>query len=434
MTKFPLLPRMASMLVYLLLGGSLLMFAPAKAHNLIPAERQQQAILLKNATVHTVSQGTLENTDVLLEQGVISAVGPGLTAENAREFDLSGKHLYPGLIALDTTLGLVEIAMARPTVDSRDVGSANPQLEAASAFNPDSELLPSVRANGITHAQIVPRGTGIAGQSALVSLDAWTIEDAQVPSKPQFHLYWPTAPQKQGTSEANKQAQKAYQDALSQIHKHFEAGKRYALSQQGSEGALEDSRWQALLPLYRQEARLFVHADRQRQIEAAIALARQYGFKLTLVGGYDAWRLGAALNEIEASVIYTHTLDLPLREDEPIGQAFRVPALLKRAGIPFALGFSSDWDSRNLPLAAGQTVAWGLSKEQALKAITQDAAKILGVDNLGAVAPGFQANIVVSSGDILDPMSSRIELMFIDGRQVDLNNRHRQLYQKYLKR
>lgn len=168
MTKFPLLPRMASILVHLLLGGSLLMFAPAKAHNLIPAERQQQAILLKNATVHTVSQGTLENTDVLLEQGVISAVGPGLTAENAREFDLSGKHLYPGLIALDTTLGLVEIAMARPTVDSRDVGSANPQLEAASAFNPDSELLPSVRANGITHAQIVPRGTGIAGQSALV--------------------------------------------------------------------------------------------------------------------------------------------------------------------------------------------------------------------------------------------------------------------------
>ncbi|HDS1207694.1 amidohydrolase family protein [Shewanella algae] len=422
------------MLAHLLLGGLLLMFAPAKAHNLLPAERQQQAILLKNATVHTVSQGTLENTDVLLEQGVISAVGPGLTAENAREFDLSGKHLYPGLIALDTTLGLVEIAMARPTVDSRDVGSANPQLEAASAFNPDSELLPSVRANGITHAQIVPRGSGIAGQSALVSLDAWTIEDAQVPSKPQFHLYWPTAPQKQGTSEANKQAQKAYQDALSQIHKHFEAGKRYALSQQGSEGALEDSRWQALLPLYRQEARLFVHADRQQQIEAAIALARQYGFKLTLVGGYDAWRLGAALNEIEASVIYTHTLDLPLREDEPIGQAFRVPALLKRAGIPFALGFSSDWDSRNLPLAAGQTVAWGLSKEQALKAITQDAAKILGVDNLGAVAPGFQANIVVSSGDILDPMSSRIELMLIDGRQVDLNNRHRQLYQKYLKR
>lgn len=434
MTKFPLLPRMASMLAHLLLGGLLLMFAPAKAHNLIPAERQQQAILLKNATVHTVSQGTLENTDVLLEQGVISAVGPGLTAENAREFDLSGKHLYPGLIALDTTLGLVEIAMARPTVDSRDVGSANPQLEAASAFNPDSELLPSVRANGITHAQIVPRGTGIAGQSALVSLDAWTIEDAQVPSKPQFHLYWPTAPQKQGTSEADKQAQMAYHGALSQIHKHFEAGKRYALSQQGSEGALEDSRWQALLPLYRQEARLFVHADRQQQIEAAIALARQYGFKLTLVGGYDAWRLGAALNEIEASVIYTHTLDLPLREDEPIGQAFRVPALLKRAGIPFALGFSSDWDSRNLPLAAGQTVAWGLSKEQALKAITQDAAKILGVDNLGAVAPGFQANIVVSSGDILHPMSSRIELMFIDGRQVDLNNRHRQLYQKYLKR
>jgi imidazolonepropionase-like amidohydrolase len=226
----------------------------------------------------------------------------------------------------------------------------------------------------------------------------------------------------------------AYQDALSQIHKHFEAGKRYALSQQSSEGALEDSRWQALLPLYRQEARLFVHADRQQQIEAAIALARQYGFKLTLVGGYDAWRLGAALNEIEASVIYTHTLDLPLREDEPIGQAFRVPALLKRAGIPFALGFSSDWDSRNLPLAAGQTVAWGLSKQQALKAITQDAAKILGVDNLGAIAPGFQANLVVSSGDILDPMSSRIELMFIDGRQVDLNNRHRQLYQKYLKR
>ncbi|WP_229814801.1 amidohydrolase family protein, partial [Shewanella hanedai] len=140
------------------------------------------------------------------------------------------------------------------------------------------------------------------------------------------------------------------------------------------------------------------------------------------------------LNEIGAQVIYTKTLSLPMRNDEPIELSFKIPALLKQAQIPFALGFSSDWNSRNLPLAAGQTVAYGLSKEEALKSITLDAARIIGADMMGAIAAGYAANLVISTGDILDPMMTKIEQVYIDGRKVDLNNRQQQLYQKYLKR
>ena len=179
---------------------------------------------------------------------------------------------------------------------------------------------------------------------------------------------------------------------------------------------------------------MFVHDNTQIHIDEASSLAKQYHFKLVIVVGYDAWRLGVLLNEIQAKVIYTRTLSLPMRKDEPIDLSFKIPALLKQAEIPFALGFSSDWNSRNLPLAAGQTVAYGLTKQAALKSVSLDAARILGLDDMGAIAIGYKANLVVSKGDILDPMEAKIEKVYIDGREIDLNNRQQQLYQKYLKR
>ncbi|MFQ6370232.1 amidohydrolase family protein [Shewanella sp. YIC-542] len=418
----------------MLLLGLLIGTGAARAHDMIPAPQQTGAILLQNATVHSVLHGVQPHTDVLLEQGKITAIGPKLTHADANIIDLSGKHLYPGLIALDTTLGLTEISMVRATNDTRDVGDDNPQLQASTAYNPDSELLPTVRVHGITHAQSTPRGKGLAGQSLLVSLDAWTVEDAAHPASRQFHLYWPTLPKRYADKEKTAKARSRYQQAVARIEDYFTAAQRYRLGADSQQHIKEDIRWQALLPLLRGEGKLFVHADTQQAIEEAAALARAHKLPLVIVGGYDAWRLADVLNEQNAAVIYTHTLDLPLRGDEPIGQAFRIPALLKQAGIPFALGFSSDWNSRNLPLAAAQTVAWGLTPQEALKAITYDAAQIIGAPGLGAIAVGFDASLVISSGDILDPLTTKIEAVYIDGRQVDLNNRHRQLYQKYLKR
>ncbi|MGL5468556.1 MAG: amidohydrolase [Shewanella sp.] len=405
---------------------------------MVPAHKQTQSVLIKNATVHTVIQGVLTNTDVLIENGKISALGPQLstnTTESTQVVDASGKHLYPGLIALDTSLGLVEIEMVRPTVDNAEVGDVNPQISAASAYNPDSELLPTIRYNGITHAQIVPSGNGLAGQSVVVDLDAWTIEDALQPSEGQFHFYWPQIKRMPEDEKEKAKAIEKNQQAIDKLIIAFEDGYRYFLSQNAQDTDNSPNlRWQAMLPLYQGKATLFAHVDSVNQIEQVIALTKKYQFKLVIVGGYDAWRLASSLREVNASVIYPHTLSLPKRKDEPVDLPFKIPSLLANAGIPYALGFSSDWNSRNLPYAAGYSAAYGVTPEQALKSVTLDAAKLLGISDLGAIAVGYQGSVVLSDGDILDPMSSKIESIWIEGRQIDLNNRHQQLYQKYLKR
>ncbi|MGL5396351.1 MAG: amidohydrolase [Shewanella sp.] len=421
-----------------LLLSTLAITLSAQAHNLVPASKQTQSVLIKNATVHTVIQGVLTNTDVLIENGKISALGPQLstnTTESTQVVDASGKHLYPGLIALDTSLGLVEIEMVRPTVDNAEVGDVNPQISAASAYNPDSELLPTIRYNGITHAQIVPSGNGLAGQSVVVDLDAWTIEDALQPSEGQFHFYWPQIKRMPEDEKEKAKAIEKNQQAIDKIIIAFEDGYRYFLSQNAQDTDNSPNlRWQAMLPLYQGKATLFAHVDSVNQIEQVIALTKKYQFKLVIVGGYDAWRLASSLREVNASVIYPHTLSLPKRKDEPVDLPFKIPSLLANAGIPYALGFSSDWNSRNLPYAAGYSAAYGVTPEQALKSVTLDAAKLLGISDLGAIAVGYQGSVVLSDGDILDPMSSKIESIWIEGRKIDLNNRHQQLYQKYLKR
>ncbi|MGI1944502.1 amidohydrolase family protein [Shewanella glacialipiscicola] len=427
--------------------------APVMANNIVPTPKQSRSVLIKNATVHTVSQGVLNNTDVLIENGKITAVGSQLSSQinnataetsDTQIIDASGKHLYPGLIALDTSLGLVEIEMSRPTVDNAEVGYINPQISTATAYNADSELIPTIRFNGITHAQIVPSGDGLAGQSVLVDLDAWTIEDALTPSAGQFHVYWPQIKRMPEDEKEKAKVIEKNQLATDKLNIAFEDGYRYFLSDKANgkdknqdkdpQSATNNLRWQAMLPLYQGKATLFAHADSVGQIEQVIALTKKYQFKLVIVGGYNAWRLASNLKEVNAGVIYPHTLSLPRRKDEPVDLPFKIPSLLANAGIPFALGFSSDWNSRNLPYAAGYSAAYGLTPEQALKSITLDAAKLLGIEDLGAIAVGYQGSVVLSEGDILDPMTNKIDAIWIEGRQIDLNNRHQQLYQKYLKR
>ena len=218
-----------------LLGAICTTQAPVMANDIVPTPKQSRSVLIKNATVHTVTQGVLSNTDVLIENGKITAVGPQLTSQansataetsDTQVVDASGKHLYPGLIALDTSLGLVEIEMSRPTVDNAEVGYINPQISTATAYNADSELIPTIRYNGITHAQIVPSGDGLAGQSVLVDLDAWTIEDALTPSAGQFHVYWPQIKRMPEDEKEKAKAIEKNQLATDKLKIAFEDGYR----------------------------------------------------------------------------------------------------------------------------------------------------------------------------------------------------------------
>lgn len=406
----------------------------AGAHPYKPGDAQSQPILIKGATVHTVSQGVLQNSDVLFSDGKISQVGQGLQADNAKVIDASGKHVYPGLITLASTLGLVEVEAVRATRDSNEVGDFNPEVQGHIAFNTDSDIIPTVRSNGITHAQVMPNGGGIAGRSSLLHLDGWSWEDALVKADLGLHMSWPQVAVRTAWWEHRSPAEqkKAMQKQRQQVQQVFDKARAYAKLRAADDNAPIDVRYQAMLPTLQGKSTLFVHADDARQIEQAVHFAKQESLKLAIIGGADAWRVKDLLAKAQVPVIYTHAYGLPRRSDEDHLRAFRTPAELDQAGVKVAIGIQSSWASRDLPWALGQTVSYGMNPERALRMNTLVAAELLGVaDKLGSIEPGKSASLIITNGDLFDYLTNDIQHVFIDGREVDLNNRQKTLYHKY---
>lgn len=408
----------------------------ATAHDMVPGEPQSQPVLLQGGTLHTVTQGTKANTDVLFENGKITAIGMNLAVpENARVIDVSDKHVYPGLIALDTTLGLVEIEAVRATNDMREIGAITPEVSGHTAYNPDSEVIPTIRFNGITHAEIVPQRNLIAGRSSLLQTDGWTFEDAAEALNVGVHVNWPRAGLNTAWWERRspEEQRKANAEALKELKQAFVDAKAYFDAKQAGQLNGTDVRWEAMTGLFDGSSKLFVHAHDKRQMEQALEHAKEWGFDLVLVGARDSWRIADKLATEGVTVVYGEPYGLPTRHDEAYDQAYATPAALAAAGVDFAIAYSTGyWDIRNLAFAAGNAVSYGLDKQQALAAITLKPAEVMGVaDKIGSLEVGKQASLFVSEGDVMDHIGQKVELMFIDGAEVDLNNRHNQLYQKY---
>lgn len=407
----------------------------SSAHDLVPAKAQTQPILLKNATVHTVTQGTMQTADVLLVQGKISAVGQVTSIpENTKTIDLSGKHIYPGLIALSSTLGLTEVSAVRATRDMSEVGQVNPDVKAKVAFNADSELIPTVRSNGITHVQIVPQGRLLTGLSSVVHLDGWNWTDSVVKANEGVHLQWPRAGinnawwEKRSPAKQREQQQKS----LDKLDEYFVSARAYYNAYKADNSIAVDSRWHAMMPLFERKVPLYIHADDKRQIEQAVRFAKSNELDMIIVGGKDAWRTTKLLTDNNISVIYESAFGLPSRVDEDIDQAYKTPKMLADANVGFAITIPGDWGSRSLPFAVGQAMNYGLTPAQALAAVTIEPAKLLGLSqSMGSIEVGKNANIVVSEGDLFDYTGHQVSHMFIDGRAVDLDNRHKRLYNKY---
>lgn len=407
----------------------------ATAHDMVPGAPQSQPILLQGGTLHTVTNGTLAATDLLFENGQIIAIGTDIPLPpNTAVIDISGQHVYPGLIALDTTLGLIEIEAVRATDDQQETGMVTPEVSGHIGYNPDSEIIPTVRFNGITHAQIVPQGNLIRGRSSLLKTDAWTFEDGAEALNVGVHVSWPRVGLSNAWWERRSPAEqrKANAEALSNLQRAFVQAKAYYDAKQAGVQQGTDLRWEAMMGLFDQSSKLFVHADDQRQIEQALDFSTEYGFDMVLMGARDAWRIAERLAAQNITVVYGAPYGLPTRHDEPYDQAYATPAQLAAAGVDFAISYPGYWDIRNLAFAAGNAAAYGLDRDQALAAITLKPAQVMGVDDkLGSLEVGKQASLIVSGGDLLDHMGQKVNLLFIDGRQVDLNNRHNQLYQKY---
>ena len=407
---------------------------------LLALSARAEHVLFRGATVHTVSGQTLTPGDVLVEGRKIIEVAPTIEPKGARIIDLKGQHLYPGLIAANTTLGLVEISGVNATRDMSEVGQFTPDVRSWIAVNPDSELIPVARANGITHAQPVPSGGIVPGLSGVIALAGWTTEEMTIRKPVALHLAWPsmnldTRPREQ---LRDRSAFKSLEDQakdrrarLKDIDEFFAQAKAYAKSR--TEKSLIPA-WEAMLPLVRGEIPLMIRADDARQIRAAVKWADTNGFYAVIVGGQESAEVADLLAAKKIPVIFDSLFEFPDSDADSYDTQFKTPAILHRAGVKVVFSEGGRFEAsmvRNLPYTAAQAVAFGLPADEALKGITLYAAQVLGVDErLGSIDSGKEASLFASDGDILD-IRSKVKRVWIAGEEVSLNTRHTRLYEKY---
>lgn len=401
-----------------------------------PAQDQVKSVLLTNATVHVGNGKILYNAYVGFKNGVITSVGEGNLPTGFDEIiNLEGKHVYPGIIAPNTTLGLREIDAVRATLDYAEVGNYNPNVRTQIAYNTDSKISPTLRFNGVLLAQITPRGGVISGTSSIMELDGWNWEDATLKADDGIHLNWPRMYKNSGwwaepaPSEKNNEQEKAVRE----IKLFFREAKAYAELKKINEKNLK---FEAMKGLFDGSKRLYVSANTAKEILEVIHFKKEFDIPhMVIVGGADAWLITDALRENNIPVILNRVHSLPERTDDPIDLPFKLPYLLQKAGVLYCLNYDGDMEVmgiRNLPFNAGTAAAYGLSKEEALSAITLNTAKILGIDNLvGSIETGKHATLFVSTGDALDMRTNNLEYAFIRGKKIDLDNHQKQLYEKY---
>lgn len=420
--------------------------AGAVASPEVPGSPQAGPIALVGGTVHPVSGPTIEGGVVLFEGGKLVAVGRDVQIpEKAERVDVTGKHVYPGLIDANSQVGLVEVSSVRGSVDTSETGLVNPNVKAEVAVNPDSELIPVGRAGGVLTVLTVPSGGLITGQSACMLLDGWSWEDMCLKSGVGLHITWPRMrPVEAWWVEEDAGQQTEQRDrALKTIRTALDDAKAYAKAKQAhadGQGAEPeyDTRWEAMLPVLVGKVPVFIEAEDIQQIQAAIAFCEAEGLKPVIVGGYDAPQCAALLKKHDVPVIVGGVFRMAVRRNEPYDAGYSLPARLKAAGIRFCIagelgGASSGGPSnvRNLPFHAGVAAGYGLDRDEALKSITLYPAQILGVaDRIGSLEAGKDATLIVTTGDPLET-STQITAAYIQGRTVDLNNRHKRLWEKY---
>lgn len=407
----------------------------------VPGSPQSGPIAIASATIHTVSGKPIEGGTIVFHDGKIVAVGKDVPVPaDAQVIDAAGKHVYPGLLDAFSNMGLVEINAVRATRDYREVGDINPNSKAQVAVNPDSEMIPVTRSNGVLLAHSVPQGGVISGQSALLQLDGWTWEDLTLKGPVAMHIDWPRMSPVQAWWEekSNKEQIEQRDKQLKKLEQAFDDARAYqkARSAEASEQP-HDSRWEAMLSVLSGELPLIVSADDVQQIQSAVAFAARQKVKLIIYGGYDAPKCAELLKKHEVPVVVSAIYRLPDRRWEDYDAAYTLPARLREAGVRYCIAGSGRFGAsnvRNLPYHAATAVAFGLPHDEALRAITLYPAQILGVgDRVGSLEEGKDATLFIADGDPLET-TTQVETAFIGGRKLDLTDKHKQLWQKYRQR
>jgi imidazolonepropionase-like amidohydrolase len=408
--------------------------------DIYPTPPQKGTFYITNATIHVGNGTVINNGTIKVTDGKISQVGANISASGGEVIDAKGKQVYPGLILPETDLGLKEIANAvRGSNDYQEIGEWNPNVQSAVAYNTDSKIINTLKANGILLANVAPTGSLIAGTTSVMQLDAWNWEDALYKRNTGLVFYMPSLINRRnrfgggffGQQQPPTDPVKEGLDKIEEVKKFFREAKAYSQEASHKETNIK---FEALRPLFEKKEKLFIHADVVKQLLVAADFVKEFGIDVVIVGGSESWQVADLLKKNNIAVILSREFRLPETEDEDVDQPFKTPYMLRQAGVLFALNDDHDEARyRNLAFNAGQTVPYGLSKEEALQAITLNAAKILGIDDrTGSIEEGKDANILISEGDILDMRSSIVEAAFIQGRKVSLENKQTQLYNRYM--
>ena len=420
-----------------------LIFSIMYGNNQIPGTEQKRPILLRGGTLHTVTGDVLEEYDLLFAEGKIITIDEQIQPSPETDvLDIYGKHVIPGFIAGYTRIGLTEISAVKQTNDHSEIGEINPNVRANVAYNPDSDLIPVTRSNGVLTVNSAPTSGRIAGQSSVMYMDGWTWEDATLKHPSALNLNWPSMrfDFRKDAKKKEKEQREGYNKAIREMdllvrdvrayHHRKNAKERKAEHKQKS-----DLRLESMIPFIVFKEPIHIKANNVRQIEAAAKWSTKHDLNIVIVGGADAWRIPEVLVEKNIPVILLGVQNTPRRRFEPIHTPYKVPAMLQKAGVHFCIsldpGYPMDGHVRTLPDEAMRAASWGLTKDQALRAITLSAAEILGVDEqIGSLDLGKDATFFISDNEPLTQSNHPIKA-YIQGREIDLSDRQKNLWKKY---
>ena len=408
-----------------------------------PVSEQKDHIILFNGIIHDSRFGGYTQYGwVSFKDGKIDEVrkldNQTVHAEynykNTILIDLDGKHVYPGLILPNSKVGLEDISAVRATVDHTEIGDINSNIRSLIAYNTDSEIISTFRYNGILLSQVVPDGDLITGNSSIMMMEGWNWEDAAYKIDDGMHIKWPrkTFPPNRWTGSTEFRENPNYRNTIDMVHKFLIDSRAYYDLKDKVDGI--NLKLESMIDVFSGKKKIYIHANTREQIIESVQAFKRHGINnLVIVGANDAYYAIDFLKENNLPVLLNNLHRVPSRNHEDVDLPYKLPYLLHKEGILVGLTASGSLHSqRNLPFLAGTAAGYGLSKSDALKMITYNNAKILGIDNItGSLEVGKDANIIVSEGDILDMRSSKIEMAFIKGKRINLNGKQQILYDRF---